>query len=103
MHVCGHMYMPMRTHVCTDMWRPELGVGSHLRWLFHFIHQSRVSQSNPELTDISSLASQLPSQALASITFPFSFGYFFFLIDYCQHIDKSILSSLLGFIDKPMC
>lgn len=45
-------------YVCT--WRPEADdVKSYLQLPFHLFHQIRVSQPNPELDSVASLASQL--------------------------------------------
>ena len=76
-HVCGHMYVGMHAHVCTDIWRSEFEVGSHLWWLFHFIHRSRVTQSNPELTNRSSLASQLQTKGFLRLCFISPLAIFF--------------------------
>lgn len=44
---------------CACTWRPEVGIGSHPLSLFHLTPHHRVSQSNPELVNMASLASPL--------------------------------------------
>lgn len=68
MFVCIHVCVSAHTSMClgTDwgicMWKSEANIRSHLGLFIHIIHWDRESQSNPELTDVASLASQITLQ-----------------------------------------
>lgn len=57
-YVCVHVCL----YVCIR--RPRVDVRSHPLLLFHLIRRSRLSQSNPELTNMAVLASQLALESL---------------------------------------
>lgn len=58
-HVCVHIvFACVHVQACACMWRPKVNVENHPQLLFHFIHQSRVLQSNSEYIGMVGLASQ---------------------------------------------
>lgn len=58
-HVCVHIvFACVHVQACACMWRPKVNVENHPQLLFHFIHQSKVLQSNSEYIGMVGLASQ---------------------------------------------
>ena len=74
-HICVHVYACMHVYMlcmcidvcrlmceCTCMWRPGVGkvdINKDPGLLFYFLQCDRVTQPNPEITDLSSLHNQL--------------------------------------------
>lgn len=55
LHVCRHICMEISMHVCIHGHGGWNYVKNHTQFLFYFIHWDRAAQSNPELTDLTSL------------------------------------------------
>lgn len=60
-----HVYVWTHEDVIQVQWRPKAVGGSHPPRLFPLILSGRVTQSNPELTDLASLNSLLRDPVLA--------------------------------------
>lgn len=54
-----HIFCVCVWHSCTCLWKFKVDVKNQPPLLFHFIHWDRGYQSNPELPNMASLASQL--------------------------------------------
>ena len=86
--LCMHVCVCVCRGYCTCMWRPRADVGSHPPSHFHLIHRGRVSQSNPELTDMASLAGQfaleMPCLWLLRIEFQSGCHALWYFYGFCQ-------------------
>lgn len=56
MSACVRTQVDTGAHVCHVCWRPVVSIGNHSPSFFHLIHGDRVCQSNPQFSDVASLA-----------------------------------------------